>query len=147
MNKEIHQRFKEICRKNEWKCTPQRLAVYDFIYENYTHPDVDVVWGKVKAILPSVARESIYRILNEFAAHGLIHRLDHIDHARYDGQIGPHGHFLCTHCGEIQDFPFSDTAGVPNNDQFGDIEHLELRLTGICKHCRKQEPQHSEKQP
>jgi Fur family peroxide stress response transcriptional regulator len=140
MNKTNYQFFQEICQKTGWKCTAQRLAVFDVIHENYSHPGVDEVWMQVKTTLPSVTRESIYRILNEFSAHGIIRRLDHIESARYDGQVGPHGHFLCTQCGDIQDFPLSDAVPVPKDTISGDIEHLELRLTGVCGRCKQHQP-------
>jgi Fe2+ or Zn2+ uptake regulation protein len=141
MNEEKYQCFQDICRKNSWKCTVQRLAVFDFIYENYSHPGVDEVWMQVKLTLPSVTRESVYRILNEFTSCGIIRRLDRIESARYDGQVGPHGHFLCTQCGDIQDFPLSETIPVPEKTISGDIEHLELRLTGVCGRCKQQKPE------
>ena len=136
MKQETHQRFLEICRQQGWKCTSQRLSVYDFICENYTHPTVDVVWSHVKINMPSITRESIYRILNEFASCGIIHRLDHIESARYDGQTGPHGHFICTQCGVIQDFALPKTVAIPQNAFSGDVDHLELRVTGICSTCK-----------
>ncbi len=137
MSAEHHEQFRKICRKIGWKCTAQRLAVFAFIHDNYTHPNVDGVWKTIQKTLPSVTRESIYRILNEFASHGIVHRLDPMDSARYDGQVGPHGHFLCTQCGDIQDFPLSKAISVPKQAGFGEVEHLELRLTGICRRCRK----------
>ncbi len=120
MNKAIYQHFQEICRK---QCTAQRLAVFEYVHDNYDHPDVDDVWRGVKGALPSVTRESIYRILNEFTDHGLLQRLDHVASARYDCQVGPHGHFLCTRCGQIQDFP---PAGTYRRSQ---RHHLRRRRT------------------
>lgn len=145
MNEAIYQRFQEICRQQRWKCTAQRLAVFAYVHDNDDHPDVDDVWREVKGTLPSVTRESIYRILNEFTDRGLLRRLDHVTSARYDCQVGPHGHFLCTRCGQIQDFPLPEPVTVPRGDISGDVEHLELRLTGICKRCRK--PQTKTRKP
>ena len=61
MKKATHTRFMEICREAGWKCTSQRLAVYDFLQDNLTHPDVDTVWHAVRSHLPAITRESVYR--------------------------------------------------------------------------------------
>lgn len=136
MNSGMYGDFRDICRRNGWKCTAQRLAVYNGIYENYTHPDVDDIWAQVKQNLPTVTRESIYRILNEFADCGIISRLDHMVGARYDFQTEPHGHFICEKCGNISDFviaPEMDIAAIPLP---GESRHIEVRITGICDKCK-----------
>ena len=137
MKEDRYKIFQVICRQNGWRCTAQRLAVFDFVHENYAHPDVDEVWTHVQSSMPSVTRESVYRILNEFSSRGIVRRLDHIASARYDGQVGPHGHFFCVHCGGIQDFTLPTSVVVPQNAFSGEVEHLELRLTGVCASCRK----------
>ena len=139
MKKSKQEIFSSLCKLFKWKCTPQRLAVYDCIHDNRCHPDVDLIWQKVRLQLPTVTRESVYRILNEFAGNGLIWRLDNIGSARYDSNPAPHGHFICENCGEISDFTLSGSpekfAGceVP-----GEIRHMEIRFTGLCPECSKQ---------
>lgn len=135
MNTEKQQEFAKICRLNGWRCTSQRLAVYEFIDGNYSHPDVDIVWNHVKKTLLTVTRESIYRILNEFAATGILHRLDHLDSARYDSQTCPHGHFICEKCGKITDFALPDNTILPANPVAGKANHIELRISGVCEKC------------
>ncbi len=132
----IHSQFKEICRENRWRCTSQRLAIYDFVRDNLSHPGVDEVLGEVRKSLPAVTRESVYRILNEFAQAGVIQRLDHIASARYDSQTGPHGHFICEGCGEIADFAFPAGTVLPGAPEGGRIHHIELRISGVCGKCR-----------
>ena len=134
MKKATHTRFMEICREAGWKCTSQRLAVYDFLQDNLSHPDVDTVWHAVRSHLPAITRESVYRILNEFADRGIIARLDHIDNARYDSRTGPHGHFICEKCGTIVDFDLPGNTVLPPKLP-GRIGHMELRVIGRCEKC------------
>ena len=136
MDRQKQNDFRAICRNNGWKCTSQRLAVYEFVHGNYSHPSVDDVWAHVKQILPSVTRESIYRILNELSEKGIIQRLDHLESARYDSRIGQQGHFICEICGEITDFAFPDSALHSTDSPCGEVRHIELRLSGICEKCR-----------
>ena len=135
MNGTKHTEFLEICRKYGWKCTPQRMAVYEYVRGNLTHPDVDAVWAGVRFSLPSVTRESVYRILNEFSDRGMIRRLDRIESARYDSRTDLHGHFICRRCGRITDFEWPEGVALPLESETGKAEHMELRLIGICRRC------------
>ncbi len=130
-----YRKFKEICAKNGWKCTSQRLAVHDFIAANLDHPGVDEAWKHIKQTLPAVTRESIYRILNEFAGAGLIHRLDHMASARYDSRVDAHGHFICEICGGMSDFDWPQGTIVPDGVLSGNVSHMEIRIVGRCKNC------------
>ena len=135
MRIETHTEFLKICRKTGWKCTSQRLAVYDFLQGNLSHPDVDTVWTAVRNTLPAITRESVYRILNEFSAAGLIGRLDHIDNARYDSRVEAHGHFICEKCGKISDFDWPENATIPQEALSGKVTHMEIRIVGLCEQC------------
>lgn len=132
----MYDEFQSICRHNGWKCTSQRAAVYEYIHNNYAHPSVDNVWVHVKQKLPAVTRESVYRILNEFAGRGIIQRLDHLDMARYDSRTEPQGHFICELCGEITDFDFPEAAITFTDSPCGEVRHVELRLSGLCSKCK-----------
>ena len=127
--------FSELCRAVGWKCTPQRLAVYKYVNGNLSHPDVDTVWAEVRTSLPTITRESVYRILNEFSEKGIIRRLDHIDNARYDSRTDAHGHFICTKCGKISDFDWPEGATFSEGARSGKVIHMELRLVGLCREC------------
>lgn len=137
MDRQQHEKFAQICRRFNWKCTVQRLAVYECVAGNRCHPDVDSVWEKVRQKLPTVTRESVYRILNEFAGHDLIWRLDHVNSARYDSNTLPHGHFICENCGSIADFALSEDVSVFGGSVPGKIRHMEIRFTGLCNDCQK----------
>jgi len=130
--------FQKLCRSHHWKCTPQRLAVYTFVADNLTHPSVDQVWEYTKKQLPSITRESVYRILNEFSAAGLLYRLDRVECAHYDSQLVPHGHLICERCGKISDYPLKHLPELPENIPAGSVHHVEVRLSWLCPECRKQ---------
>ena len=139
MEKQRQENFTRICREFKWKCTPQRLAVYECVCDNRCHPDVDSVWATVKKQLPTVTRESVYRILNEFAGHDLIWRLDHVNSAKYDSNPVPHGHFICENCGMIADFALNEDVSVFAGKIPGDVRHMEIRFTGLCNQCSQAE--------
>jgi len=126
--------FPAYCRAHGLKCTAQRLAVFSVLQMNTDHPGVDAVWAAVRKTIPTITRESVYRILNEFADLGILVRLDALSSARYDTMTGSHAHFICESCGSITDYPLPADctlpAGMPKVRH-----HLELRVTGLCPRC------------
>lgn len=140
MRADLQQEFAVLCRANGWKCTSQRLAVYEFVRDNLTHPDVDSVWRAVREVLPTITRESVYRILNEFAEKEVIRRLDQIDNARYDSRTDAHGHFICEKCGHISDFNWPEGVILPPEMRQEKVVHMELRLVGVCEKCAAEHP-------
>lgn len=63
--------FPAFCREHGLKCTAQRLAVFNTVRLSRWHPSVDETLAEVRKTVPTVARDSVYRILNEFATWGL----------------------------------------------------------------------------
>lgn len=129
--------FMNLCKLHGWKCTPQRLAVFAFMRNNLTHPSVDLVWQNVRETIPSITRESVYRILNEFSDADIICRMDKIESAHYDSQTGVHGHLVCEECGKISDFELIETLHLPDGLEKDFIKHVEVRVSWICPDCRE----------
>jgi len=128
--------FPAFCREHGLKCTAQRLAVFAALRGAMGHPSVDETWATVKKTVPTVTRDSVYRILNDFAAIGLVARLDALSAARYDTRLGPHAHFICEVCGSVTDYSLPATFPIPSGMP-REQHHLELRVTGICDNCLK----------
>lgn len=129
--------FRAVCKAQHWRCTPQRLAVYHYMHGNSRHPSVDDVWTFVRKRIPSITRESVYRILNEFADAGILYRMDKIGSAHYDSSPDSHGHLICEKCGKVTDFDFSELPPLPSGIPAKSIRHIELRLAWICPACEK----------
>lgn len=126
--------FPAYCREKGLKCTAQRLAVFSVLFGRRTHPSVDEVWKGVRRSVPTVTRDSVYRILNEFSEQGLVARLDALTSARYDTCTDPHAHFICESCGSVTDYPLPEGMALPEGIR-GERRHLELRVIGVCERC------------
>lgn len=138
MNRELQDDFRNICRANGWRCTHQRFVVYAFMHGNRRHPGVDETWRAVRKEIPSITRESVFRILCEFAKRGLVARLDSLSSARFDSNPKPHGHFICEECGAIIDFCLPEGFSVSPELKGAKVSTLEVRVTGLCpKHSNK----------
>jgi|BioPla2DNA2_1021312.scaffolds.fasta_scaffold38753_2 Fur family peroxide stress response transcriptional regulator len=138
----IFQEFSDICRKLVWRMTSSRLAVYRYVRGNKEHPTVDAVWKAVQKEQPNISRESVYRILTDFAAKGLIYILDPPNVvARYDSSSKRHDHFFCQQCGKIVDFNADEIDAIIRNklSAVGRIDRVEARVLGVCQECLDKE--------
>ena len=134
--------FQRICRKSGLKATSPRFVTYKCMRDATEHPVVDQVWEKVKRELPTISRESVYRILNDFASRGVIGALERPDVvARYDCNPERHDHFFCDRCGRVFDFeaPTLPTLAEELAGRFGRVERAEIRARGVCRECLERE--------
>jgi len=95
------------------RLTRQRLAIYRELTGRYDHPDVDMLYQAVRKRVPRISLFTVYRTVNAMETAGLIRRVaTWKGHARYDGNIRTHAHFLCETCGKIEDMDISDVSDL-----------------------------------
>lgn len=96
---------KKELRELGFKATQPRLKILK-LFENYQdeHFTADEIYERLKA--ENIGIATVYRVLNQFEAVGLINRLkldnDQIKYELNDGQH--HDHIICVKCGTIQEF-------------------------------------------
>ena len=123
------------------RLTRQRLAIFRELRGRYDHPDVDTLFRAVKPRIPQISLFTVYRTVNALEAAGMVWRVATFKgHARYDGNVETHAHFLCELCGKIDDV---DTHGachglreqaracVPGHD----VRRVDIMLSGECAAC------------
>lgn len=137
--------FKQLCRAHGCKCTPQRYAVYRYICGNLLHPDVNTVWSHVSQEIPSITRESVFRILNEFVEFGVIGRVTKVSETRFDGRAENHGHMICEKCGAVIDFDLPDSLKDFSASESFLTKHIELQISGLCEKCAQDSNAHTAK--
>ena len=95
----------QIFKDRGFKATPQRIAVYKYLCEHRTHPDVESVYRAVLEDNPAFSKTTVYNALQALDACGLIIPVT-IDSGRihYDADTRFHGHFRCEKCGRIYDW-------------------------------------------
>ncbi|MCM1285785.1 MAG: transcriptional repressor [Acetobacter sp.] len=116
------------------KATPQRIAVYRFLYENRIHPDVETVYQQMIKGNPSFSKTTVYNCLKDLSACGLLIpvKID-ADKIRYDADTSFHGHFRCESCGKIYDFKCD--FNVDSLEDF-EIRQRDVYYSGICSCCK-----------
>lgn len=125
----------ELFRQKGLKATPQRIAVYSFLFENRIHPDVETVYNQVVIDNPSFSRTTVYNCLKDLSGCGLLIpvRIDS-DKIRYDANTSFHGHFKCDSCGRIFDFNCAD--GYANGIDGFEVRQKDVYYSGICACCK-----------
>ncbi len=127
--------------RSQMRLTRQRLAIYRELAGRYDHPDVDTLYRAVKPRIPQISLFTVYRTMNALEAAGMVWRVATFKgHARYDGNVEAHAHFLCESCGKIDDV---DTQGachglqeqarscVPGHD----VRRVDVMISGECSAC------------
>ena len=95
--------LKSVLHEHRMSATPGRLAILGFFQNDLSHPDVESVQAAVTGQNPGISKTTVYRILEEFAQHGLIRPFSTDGRRkRYDGNTKPHHHLICTDCGRVE---------------------------------------------
>jgi len=118
--------------------------IYDTVIEQKDHPTADAVYARLKPLHPSLSLATVYRNLNQLAEAGSLRRVDSISEcARFDGTLEPHGHFVCTRCGRIEDV-LPDCEGEICRALGAErgklhVSSVEVVIRGLCSSCARQE--------
>ncbi len=99
---------REALERAGWRCTKQRLAVYDHLVRSRSHPTADELYQVVKPEVPHISLATVYKALDALIASGLATKLPTGDgSARYDGRQDDHYHFRDVRSGRVRDLPTS----------------------------------------
>ena len=129
-------------RDNQYRITPQRLAILKILAQSKGHPSVESIYEQVKPNFPTTSLATIYKNV------AILKELDQVlelgfsdDSNRYDGNKPyDHPHVVCTVCKKILD---PDIATVKDMTQelvqatgFAITRHR-LDFFGLCPQCQK----------
>ena len=129
--------FENKCRLLGLRITNQRREIFKAVAASRQHPSAEVVFLSVRKKLPRVSLDTIYRTLTSLEKMDLLLRVGTPEKERFDADLKPHAHFICTACGEVYDiFPPAVLCNQPATLDCGEVKHVNLQLKGICKRCR-----------
>ena len=132
-------RFEQKCKDEGIKITHQRMEIFRTVAETGDHPDAETVFKSVRARVPTVSMDTVYRTLWWLKELGLITTLGpHRERARFDANLNPHHHFVCTQCGLTRDFYSEDLDKLvlPEDVQsIGHAERVQVEVRGLCAIC------------
>jgi Fur family peroxide stress response transcriptional regulator len=135
------QEFKNICKKEDIRITPQRLEIFDEIARAKDHPSAEELYKRVRTKMPTISFDTVYRTLATFENYGLLSKLVVFeDRTRFDPNISVHHHLICRECKRVEDFywpTFEKLALPPQADGWGNVLNRQAHLKGLCKKCLK----------
>ena len=118
--------------------TPQRLAIFNYVYGRTDHPSVDKVFMDLRKKIPTLSKTTVYATMQKLADEHLIGRVSIEDgEVRYDGSAKFHAHFKCRGCGRLFDVPIEE----PHNKPYASLpqgfrtDDEQLLYYGLCSKC------------
>jgi len=136
----LNQMLKRL-RAQNFRVTPQRLAILTVLAASSGHPTAEMVFEQVRTDFPTTSLATIYKTVSLLKEMGEILELGFADGSnRYDGSKPfPHPHLICTQCKKIIDPDLSSlrdlTREVMEETCFHIVTHR-LDFFGICPECR-----------
>jgi Fur family peroxide stress response transcriptional regulator len=122
------------------KVTHQRTEVFRELARSDEHPDAETLYRRVRAGIPAISRDTVYRTLDWLVSQGLARKVDALhERARFDANLDRHHHFVCTACGAVRDFtsPGLDALHVPRAVRaWGNVDVVQVQVRGTCRRCQ-----------
>lgn len=127
-----------VLKKNGYKITPQRIAIYDVLKDTREHPCVDSIYNKLHPMFPTMSLATVYKSLEVFKSLGLIQELNVGEGSfRYDANTIQHPHVICLNCGKVDDAELDDidlTEQVEIKTDYKIIKQ-QIYFYGYCPEC------------
>ena len=118
----------------------KRDAILAYLRSTDQHPSAETVYAALKTQIPDLSLGTVYRNLSLFKQQGLIVSLGSVGGVeRFDGNVDPHVHFVCTGCGTVSDLHGMqipqelNTAAARESGALVDQCHLTFH--GRCRAC------------
>ncbi len=117
----------------------QRMQILEFLMESGEHPTAAEIAEGMAEIYGPVSTSNLYRNLDILVSTGHLRRVRFDDGPdRFDANVLPHYHVMCTFCGHIWDMPVRDgdrcDLTLPNGFR---PETWDITIKGLCARCAK----------
>jgi Fur family peroxide stress response transcriptional regulator len=131
--------FERTCRERRLRRTTQRLAVFEELASDPSHPTAESLFDRLRARFPTLSLATVYRTLEAMKREGLVRTVQPVhEPARFDANLDPHQHLVCRACGRIEDVseaPFSGLRLPAGRIGGFRVEEIGVTLLGRCGDC------------
>jgi Fur family peroxide stress response transcriptional regulator len=138
-NQHLVEQFQDAMRRAGVKVTHQRLEIFREVAQAGDHPDAESIYTGVRERMPTVSLDTVYRTLWLLNDLGLITTLGSPhERVRFDANVEPHHHFVCTACGAARDFSSDQFDDLPVPDEvraLGRVTATHVEFRGLCADC------------
>src|SRR5258708_26315961 len=117
--------------------TAQRYAVMAFLMDHKGHPTAGEIFKAVNRVDPRSSRATTYNNLRDLVKAGLVREVAVEGRAgRFDLEGMRHHHFICDHCGSVEDVDWYDVP-KPAARSLGKriVRECQLIFRGFCAKC------------
>jgi Fur family peroxide stress response transcriptional regulator len=126
-------------RQNGFRATPQRLAIYDALWNAGSHPTVAKIHSYATKRDPTISLATVYKTLQLFTDIDLVNEMPSIDgSARYDPEQEEHINLVCTNCGLIEDYHLEQMdemkSAIERATSFK-VNMQSIEIYGLCSKC------------
>ena len=125
------------------KYSRQRESIKNYLMNTKDHPTADMVYQYVRKEYPKVSLGTVYRNLSLLAELGEIIKLDCGDgYDRFDANMDPHYHVVCTSCNELEDLHMESIdhiKTIANATYKGIIIGHHTIFYGLCEKCKNKQ--------
>ncbi|MGD0584989.1 MAG: Fur family transcriptional regulator [Oryzomonas sp.] len=132
---------REILKRLNLKVTPKRLEVMSCLGNEPLYLSADEVWQRVKLRVATIGLPTVYRILDELVAAGVITRIFLADRKQYYflcANQEHHHHFVCESCRHVEDLEqcvLGEGALEMVQRSGGLVTSHILQINGVCGAC------------
>jgi Fur family transcriptional regulator, peroxide stress response regulator len=135
------EQFRAGTREAGVKLTHQRLEIFREVASSLEHPDAKTVFRAVRARMPTVSLDTVYRTLWKLNDLGLITTLSpRREGVRFEANLEHHHHYVCVRCGLARDFESAglDALCIPEAvRKLGSVVATQVEARGICHRCAR----------
>ncbi len=126
----------ERLRKYNFKITPQRIRVIEFINNSPGHFTAEDVYKTVVKTEPSITVATVYNILKVITKSGILTSFEANGTTWYETNLEPHANFVCLSCGMIEDVA-EDTSKISDSiaSKGYTVRNVDLIVRGYCDKC------------
>ena len=126
-------------RSEGFKVTPQRLAIYNALFDFDKHPNAEMIYRNLHTEYPTISLATVYKSMEIFEKIGVVRVLNlGGDSSRYDYEVHLHPHICCSICGRVDDVEGVDMESIferlHENSNY-EVLNTQIVFEGICPDC------------
>ena len=129
-------------REIRQRTTQQLTVISAAIQGDHSHPSAEDIYRRVRKVLPHISLGTVYRTLQRLVQEGKIQMFFLGERvARYDPTLIAHDHFICQHCGRVDDVWVGRDRHVnfaPLVKEGFTVTAHSLAIHGFCQQCGRQ---------
>ena len=122
------------------RMTSQRYCIMEHLQRRHVHSTADEIFKAVNEFDPRASRATVYNSLHALSKAGLVREISLDGKATlFDSNLHRHHHFVCDHCGVVEDVEWFDAPKV-SRASLGTrkVRQFEVVVRGTCENCMKE---------